>query len=178
MIFFDTETTGLLSPSLTKVELQPFITEIYAIRLDENFNFVNEINTLVKPPIPIPEIVTKLTGITDDHVKDAPAFIEIYDSLCELFIGERELVAHNASFDVNVLRWELTRHNFELKFPWPIVHTCTVEKSYSIENRRLKLSDLHLLATGKEHSEKAHRAKEDVMALIRSYIWLKKEGYV
>ena len=41
----------------------------------------------------------------------------------------------------------------------------------------MKLRDLHKWATGAEHLEGAHRAKNDVYALIRCYEALVKKGY-
>ena len=177
MIFGDTETTGLLRPDAITMNLQPFITEIYFVKLSEDFQFVDEINTFVKPPIPIPDHITKLTGITDEHVEKAPTFLELYERLVDFFIGERVAVGHNISFDLGMLYCELARKNLEYKFPWPQEWICTVEKSLPIQNKRLRLSQLHELATGKPH-ENAHRAKEDTFAVIRCYLWLKEQGLI
>lgn len=176
MIVFDSETTGLLKPSLADLKIQPYMTEICVIKIDKDFNFINEIDTLIKPPIPISEEITRITGITDDVLKDAPSFIQVYDSLCDLFLGEEISIAHNNEFDSGVLQCELMRHGLEFKFPWPKKRICTVEKTKHIYNRRLKLGQLHEMATGKTH-EGAHRAKADVHALIRCVIWATKEGH-
>ncbi len=174
----DTETTGLLEPDACEEYFQPHITEIYACVLDSEFNFVSEIDTLVKPPIPIPGFITKITGISDETVFNAPSFIEIYDELYSLARKSEIFIAHNASFDHGVIRHELERHDLEFRFPWWKDLICTVEKSFTIRNKRLKLSQLHEIATGKPHVNNAHRAKPDVMALIRCFIWLKENGFV
>jgi len=178
MIILDSETTGLLKPSLADIGLQPYMTEFYACKLDnKTFDLIDEIETFVKPPVPMPEEVIKITGITDEMVKDAPTFLQLYDRLYDFFLGETIVVAHNAMFDMGVLRYELTRHDFEFKFPWPKDYVCTIELSKPIRNRRLKLTDLHQIATGKPHMDKAHRAKEDVYALVRCFHWLVEQGY-
>jgi len=177
MIFFDTETTGLIKPDVLTMDLQPFITEIYMVKLTDDLEFVDEIDTLIKPPIPISEEITKITGISDETVKDAQPFISIYPRLVEVCLGEESIVAHNAEFDCGVLRYELARCGYEFQFPWPPNRICTVEKSFPIKNKRLRLKQLHELATGREH-EGQHRAKADVHALLNVYVYLKELGLV
>lgn len=178
MIVLDTETTGLLKPGAADIGMQPYITELYACKITPDFEFIGEIETLIKPPIPIGEDTIKITGITNEMVADAPSFIQLYDQLADFFLGETIMVAHNAPFDAGVLAWELTRYGLEFKFPWPKRHICTVEASMPIKGKRLKLSKLHELATGRPHDDGAHRAKDDVMALVRGFKWLVEEGYV
>jgi len=177
MIFIDTETTGLLKPDAITMNLQPFITELYAVKLNEKLEFVDEIDTLIKPPIPIPEQTIKINGITDLLVVNAPKFVNVYQKLVDLFLGERVVVGHNISYDLGMLYCELTRISYQYHFPWPQVWVCTVEKSVPVENRRLTLSRLHELATGNPH-EGAHRAKADVHATIRCFNWLSEQGLI
>lgn len=178
MIFLDTETTGLLRPTASSLSDQPRITEVYLLKLDESLQIVDEIETLVNPTIPIPETITKITGITDEMVAGCPTFPMLYPRLCEFFLGERTVVAHNCSFDMGVFWAELARMEAEFKFPWPQEWICTVERSFHLKNKRLKLSDLHEMATGKPHVDNAHRAKDDVHAMVRCYLWLKEGGHV
>ena len=109
MIFFDTETTGLLMPDASDIALQPHIIEFAAIKSDENLEEVSRIEFFVKPPISIPAEVTKITGLTDEHVKDAEPLISRMVEIQEFFLGEKILVAHNVSYDVGVLHYELNR---------------------------------------------------------------------
>lgn len=176
MIIIDKETTGLLKPSANNLSEQPHDIEIYALKLDENFEFVDEFESFVNPMIPIEPHITKITGIDDTMVATAPTFPTLYPELCDLFLGEKEVVAHNVSFDMGMMWVELSRMEREYHFPWPSVWTCTVEKSFHIKNRRMKLSELHELATGTPHKEGAHRARADVHALARCYKWMKEEG--
>jgi DNA polymerase III epsilon subunit-like protein len=177
MIFWDTETTGLLRPQAVDVGLQPFITELYCVKVDAEFNFIDEIDTFLKPPVPITEEITKITGIDDAMVRNAPSFIQIYDKLCDFFLGERILIAHNNSFDTWVLKGELERHELEFQFPYPCRQICTVEASFPIENKRLTLGKLHEIATGRP-LETSHRAKDDTFALIRCAQWLWEKGLI
>lgn len=175
IILFDTETTGLDGPSATNIDKQPFITEFYGIRLTKDFDFVTEYETFIKPPIPIPPEITKITGIDDYTLKDAPTFIDVYDNIYELFYGVRTVAGHNIEFDLRVLKYELFRFDFEYKFNWPKNHICTVEKSYNYKNKRLKLNQLHEYLFGKEFQD-AHRAKNDVHANVRCFIEMVKRG--
>ena len=176
-ILFDTETTGLLAPEANDLDAQPYITEIYCVKIDEEFNLVEEIETFIKPPIPISEEITRITGITDRDVANAPSFEQVYPRLAELFTGVTRLVGHNLPFDRGMLRVELQRLEREFQFPWPYDQVCTVEASMPIEQRRLPLSKLHELAVGKPHAG-AHRAKMDVFALVRCYHWLTEKGMI
>lgn len=177
MLAFDTETTGLLKPEASELHLQPFITEIYIAKFREDFEVYDEFETYVKPPVPIPEEVSKITGITDETVKNAPTFIEVYDDLCSFILGEDTIFAHNASFDISMFANELRRVDMLLKFPWPKNQICTVEASFPINNKRMKLGDLHKLATGMELLN-AHRAKNDVLGTVRCIKWLAEKGLV
>lgn len=171
---FDTETTGLLMAKGSDINLQPYIIEICAIQVDESDNIINEIETLVFPPMNIPLHITKITGITTNDVSSAPIFSEIYKDLLSVFFGSHTVVAHNLSFDVGMLVNELTRINKEFSFPYPPIQFCTVEQSMHIKGYRLKNSELYTLATGKE-IEGSHRAKADVLATYESYKWLKSK---
>ena len=169
MIILDLETTGLLKPEANSLKEQPYITEIYAVKLDwisdeKQFKFINELETFVRPPIPISEEITNITGITDAMLLNAPTFPAMYDSLCNFFLGEDTLVAHNAAFDTGVLLCELSRMDKQHKFPWPQKQLCTVELSMPLEHKKLSLAKLHTYFFGAPH-EDAHRAKNDVMAL-------------
>lgn len=170
-LVFDTETTGLLKPAAVPLAQQPYITEIFAYILDEDLKPIGEFETFLKPPVPIPDECVKITGITNEMVKDAPTFADIYDELVEFCMGVRTMVAHNLTFDRGMLRNELRRIGRELNFPWPPVHHCTVELSMHLEGKRLNLGKLYKKATGKE-IEGAHRARNDVDALVECYRWL------
>lgn len=168
IIVFDTETTGLVKPIPTNIQFQPFMTEIFCLKIDENFNKVDEFESMVKPPIPISKEITKITGITDDDVKDAPTFFEIYNGLYDFFNGVDIVVGHNVAFDIDIIHYELMRHDLGKKFSYPKKHICTVEKSYHLQNKRLNLQSLHeeLFGVG---FDGGHRAKFDVIATVNCF---------
>jgi DNA polymerase-3 subunit epsilon len=99
-VALDLETTGARA-GLSK------ITEIGAVRI-EGFREVRQFGTLVNPMRPIPPIISQITGITQEMVAQAPRIEEVLPELLE-FLEGAVVVAHNASFDVGFLNYELER---------------------------------------------------------------------
>ena len=62
----------------------------------------------INPERLIPPDATRVHGITDDQVKDAPKFAEIVIDLMD-FIGDAPVIAHNAQFDRNFIDHECGR---------------------------------------------------------------------
>lgn len=170
-VLFDTETTGLLKPTPCTLDEQPEIVELYMCMINEEYELLGEFNSFFKPRIPLTEELTRIHGISNEMLEDAPTFEEKVDELAKFMTGTDELIAHNLAFDRSMIANELLRCDKLLNFPWPRIHTCTVEMSMPIEQRRINLSKLHTYATGAPH-EGAHRAKSDVHALVRCYHWL------
>lgn len=177
---FDTETTGLLKPDIADIDQQPYITELYALKVaieGDSFEVIGEFEKLIKPPVKLSAKITEITGLTDDMLKDKPTFAEIAEEYAEFTTGTDILVAHNLSFDRGMVRNELIRCERLLRFPWPRRHICTVEESMYIQGRRMTLTALHYWATGK-HIENAHRAANDVHGLARCFKKLVEVGAI
>lgn len=107
-IAFDVETTGLN----THTER---IVEIGAV-LFEHCVPTARFCTLVNPGVRMPPLATSICGITDDMLADAPAEAEVYPALMA-FLGDAAdcqtfLCAHNARFDLDMLRHTLVRLGF------------------------------------------------------------------
>lgn len=177
IILFDTETTGLLKPDANTLKEQPEITELYAIKTSDFVDY-EELHILLKPKARISNEITRITGITNEMVADRNPFVAHFEEIAAFFLGCDEMVAHNLAFDRSMMANEMLRIDKVLNFPWPPKHTCTVEKSMHIEQRRLNLTKLHEYATGKSSIPDAHRAFGDVKAMLACYLWLKEDGYV
>lgn len=177
MIVFDLETTGLPLADGADLNLQPHITEFGAIKLDEDLKETDVLEFLVNPGVPLDPKITKITGLTDDMLKDQKPFIAKLDQIVDFFLGERILVAHNLPFDRAILKFELERVGRILSFPWPPEHICTVEVGETVWNKKRKLGDIYLEVTGQEH-KCAHRSIADVRALIEIVRWYKKEDHM
>jgi DNA polymerase-3 subunit epsilon len=100
-VVVDTETTGI-SP-----QWGHRVTEVAAV-IVERGEIVEVFESLVNPQRPIPSMITSLTGISWDMVKDAPTFREIAPCVESLLDG-RVFVAHNAAFD-----WKFLQHEIAL----------------------------------------------------------------
>lgn len=87
----DIETTGL-NP------VDDCITEISAIKYRKNRK-IDEFVTLIKPDRTIPEFITRLTGIDNAAVANAPAIEAVLEDF-KNFIGEDILIGYNVSFDL------------------------------------------------------------------------------
>ena len=94
-IALDIETTGLL-PREDK------ILEIAAIRVEEG-QIQDRFVTLINPEREITGEITRLTGITDSMVKEAPKIGEVIGSLID-FCGSIPILGHNVIFDYSFLK--------------------------------------------------------------------------
>lgn len=174
MIFlFDTETTDLVHNTLLPLQQQPRIIEFYGVLLDKYLNRVNEIEFLCDPGIPISEEVTKITGIKNEDVAGLRRFSEHAGSVVEMLSSADEWVAHNLSYDEFVVEVELKRAGIVM--PVPKSKVCTVEATEWIKGYRLKLGDLyeHLF---EEPMGEAHRARNDVEAMVKCFCKLRQQG--
>ena len=96
LVFLDLETTGLNSN-------QDRIIEIGVLKT-KGRKEVAEFETLVKPGIPIPSFVTRLTGITEAEVSEKGRELQpVLEELRE-FIGDCPLIGHNLDFDLSFLK--------------------------------------------------------------------------
>jgi DNA polymerase III subunit epsilon len=89
-LFLDTETTGLDD----KAE----VVELAVVNADGKIL----VDTLIKPVNPIPREATALHGITNEMVKTAPCWQDIYPEI-SAFITGRLVLAYNAPFDARML---------------------------------------------------------------------------
>lgn len=167
IIVFDTETTGLLNPESAPLESQPRIIEFAAIKLDNDLKELERLEFICNPQCKLSDKITEITGLRDSDVEDKPLFSAFYEQLCNFFLGCDTGIAHNYTFDLGMLRYEMTRMGKQFMFPWPFKTVCTVEKTMHIRGHRLNLTKLHHHCTGEDHINGAHRAMADVEALLR-----------
>lgn len=91
------------------------VTEIGAVRV-RGGAILDKFSTLLNPERNIPSNITRLTGISDAMVNDAPKFSEIAQTFRE-FVGNAVFVAHNAQFDYGFLREEFKRLGQNFRCP-------------------------------------------------------------
>lgn len=103
VVLLDLETTGINPDSGDK------ITEIACIKM-QGTKIIEVYQSLVNPERIISDFICELTGITNEMVADAPTIKELEPAL-QSFIGECDIVAHNASFDKKFLESETSIRN-------------------------------------------------------------------
>jgi len=102
-VSLDIETTGLDAQKDT-------IIEIGAVRFNER-RVEGEWSTLVNPGRRIPPVITRLTGITDTMVYQAPTIHDVLPDLAE-FVGDFPILGHNVRFDLGFLQqYGILMHN-------------------------------------------------------------------
>jgi DNA polymerase-3 subunit epsilon/ATP-dependent DNA helicase DinG len=111
MVAIDIETTGL-DPQ------KDAIIEIAAVRFSGR-RVEAEWNHLINPNRPIPPLITQLTGINNEMVRNAPPIRAVVQELAD-FVGDDPVVGHNVRFDIsflqkqNILRFNRPVDTYEL----------------------------------------------------------------
>ena len=101
-IVLDTETTGLSPDNGDR------IVEIGCVEVINHVPTNNTYQVYLNPEKDMDPGAEKVHGLTNEFLLDKPKFIEIADSFLD-FIGDSNLIAHNADFDINFLNSELLR---------------------------------------------------------------------
>ena len=108
LVIFDLETTGL---DLVKDRIiQISYIKVYPDGREERGN------ELVNPEKPIEPIITQLTGISDEDVKDKPTFKQLGATLAEKFTGCDFAGFNSNHFDIPLLAEEFLRAGIDFDF--------------------------------------------------------------
>ncbi len=174
IIVYDTETTGLTLHPDAPVAKRPRMIEFGAVLLDRNGRVVKAASILINPGEQLTAEIVKITGITDEDLKDAPSFAEVLPQLRRIFSEADTVMAHNLPFDKAILRGELARMDVH-DFPWPQRELCTVGLYKDQWGRNPRLIELYESVMGKPLAQ-THRALDDVHALVeiiqKEELWL------
>ena len=108
-IILDTETTGL------DVTRNHKIIEIGCIEIIDRKFTGKKFHQYLNPKREIDQGAISIHGITNEFLQDKPLFIDVKDDLLE-FIGNAELIIHNAPFDIGFLQYEYkkSKHKIEI----------------------------------------------------------------
>lgn len=162
-IVFDIETTG---GNPTKNG----ITEICALKYSQG-KIKDTFYSLVNPRIPIPRIVQKMTGITNQTVRKAPLIEDVFPDFLD-FIGNEILVSHNTVGDMTFLvhfAKKVSKHNLRNFFL--CTHLLAEKTIHDAPNYSLSgLGDYLRLASG----GKSHRAEADARMTLQLFLEIKK----
>ena len=171
-IILDTETTGL-DPKDGHRVIEIGCIELVNRRLtDQTFH------VYINPEREIDQEAIDVHGITNEFLADKPNFAGIADEFVE-FIRGAELIAHNASFDINFLDSELSRipeapNIFSLMHGGAAIDTLAMAK----EKRPGKRNSLDALCRDYkiDASERTlHGALLDAELLTRVYLAMTRE---
>lgn len=158
IIFFDTETTG--------IDEGDYLCQL-AYKIEED-TFMG----IYKPPIPIPPGASAVHHISNEMVKDKPAFTESddFETIKEMFEHKDSIiVAHNMAFDLGMMKKE------GIIFKNTI---CTLRVARFLDrDGKLAKHNLQFLryALGIEIDATAHDALGDVLVMEQLYHRLLKK---
>lgn len=156
LVFLDIETTGL------DIEKDQII-EIGAVKVSNGEEF--EFHRLIEAGIHIPEVVYKLTGISDEMLKGKTKLEEgIRDFFT--FIQGATLVGYNISFDIKFINRELQKYSLE-----PI-HNQTMDLMLAAKRKNSFQTNYKFETTLKEYGINeivCHRALKDARLMYVLY---------
>ena len=159
-VVFDLETTGLINvPTNGKMDT---ITEIGAVKIIGG-EIKEKFSTLVNPERKLDEEIVRLTGITDEMVKDAPKISEVipdFYKFCEGCI----LVGHNVQFDYRFIQYYGAKEGYI--FDQKTYDTIAIAQSFLF----LKNYKLDTLADHYGIVFNHHRAWDDALTTAKIFI--------
>lgn len=158
LVVFDLETTGL---DLVKDRIiQISYIKVYPDGREKRAN------ELINPGRPIPEVVSELTGISYDDVKDKPDFKSIAPKLNEEFKGCDFAGFNSNHFDIPMLAEEFLRAKIDFDFSkCRLIDVQTI--FHKMERRNLAAAYKFYCGREMEEDFEAHRADQDTEATYR-----------
>ena len=158
LVIFDLETTGL---DLVKDR----IIQISYIKVSPNGEEERG-DQLVNPEKPIDPMITQLTGISNDVVKDKPTFKQLAQTLANKFAG-CDFAGYNSNhFDIPLLAEEFLRAGIDFDFSkCRLIDACSSFRK--MERRNLAAAYKFYCGRNMEDDFEAHRADQDTEATYR-----------
>ncbi len=152
LAFIDVESTGAHP-------VRDRITEIAILRVEEGV-LVECWESLVLPEIPIPPLIQRVTGISNEMVADAPPFGDLIDRV-QALLADCVFVAHNARFDFGFIKNAFARLGRD--FDASVLCTVKLSRALFPEHHRHGLDAL--IERHGLHCTARHRAMGDTEAL-------------
>lgn len=120
-IIFDTETTGLDNKT-------DRIIEIGGIELFNHFPTGNTLHLYINPgDTKVHPDALAIHGITDEFLKDKPAFAAVAEEIVSFFQGAK-WIAHNANFDMGFINAEFGRLGLPAVPPDQVIDTLALAR--------------------------------------------------
>lgn len=188
LLFFDTETSGLpkeYNAPVSDIDNWPRLLQLSWIITDSAGNISEEGNYLIKPegfiyhkPIASPFNVTE-----EELNSQGLPLLEVLKSFSNAIDKVDIIIGHNVSFDINVLRAELTRRQLDDCFgDKPYFDTMIASKEFFAQPNQYgfkypKLEELYMKLF-KDSMQGAHDALFDVMATKQCFFELRNIGVI
>ena len=158
LVIFDLETTGL---DLVKDR----VIQISYIKVHPNGDEERG-DELINPEKPIEPIITQLTGITNEDVKDKPTFKQLAKTFADKFTGCDFAGFNSNNFDIPLLAEEFLRAGIDFDFSkCRLIDACTIFRK--MERRNLAAAYKFYCGRKMEEDFEAHRADQDTEATYR-----------
>ena len=153
-VAFDVETPNRLNNRMSAI----------GIAVIENGVITDETYSLVNPEQPFDLFNTMLTGISEESVVSSPIFPELWEKIAPI-MESGILVAHNASFDMGVLRKCL--NDYGISWRPAVKGVCTVLMGRSllpgISHRLNMLCDYYGIALDHHQADSDSRAAAQIL---------------
>lgn len=172
LIVYDTETTGL-SPERDR------IIEFAAIKFDVSEDYsltqTDSLHLYINPGMPLPSIITEITGITEEELADKPHEEDVFDQIRSFMDESATICGYNIiSFDNRFIDNLYARQGLRFK-PSQVIDGIVLardrlKKDYEVENHKLGT-----IAAYYGIDFQAHSALEDAGATARVVEQLFKE---
>ena len=137
------------------------IIELAAVAFRTDGRVLGTFEQLIDPGVPIPPLLTRIHGITNEMVAGKPTIERVLPEFLS-FIGDGTLLAHNAPYDISMLLVPLMRLTGGIAPGNLVLDTCALARTVfpGVANYKLStVAQLLRIPTGT-----AHRALSDVHA--------------
>ncbi len=149
----DLETTGLAKDAAAE------IVEVGLVLLDPGSSGLRTVDGLIRPRLPLPVLVQRLTGLADPDLADAPGIAEVAPEIDGILAG-RSLIAHNAAFERHFLSKLVAAHLADSRY----LDTQDLLQVTHPDTPDLRLESFTRLLLG---TEERHRALDDALDTAR-----------
>lgn len=165
-VVFDLETTGL-SPWAGDEIIEIGAMKVFGDEVDE----VNYFHSMVNPKRLISEEATRINGITNEMVAEAPTFLEVFPKFLE-FVGDAYLVAQNAKFDMSFIMKHMVQN--KISRPFEVYDTVHFSRRCFPEESRHNLDIIcKRLDLAMESGDLRHRSIGDVRLTAKAFLLLR-----
>lgn len=104
VITFDVETTGIDAQK----------DQIIELCLQSGFKSGTSLKTWrIRPSVPVSPAAVKVHGISDEDLKNCPAFADVANEIIPFFQNAEAIIGYNLEFDLSFLQAELARNKID-----------------------------------------------------------------